>query len=202
MAAARHLAAAASTTGTHCREFVLGGQRSGKSRRAEERAQAWLALSPSHRVVFIATATPSDDEMRRRIVRHQEDRCLRLPGTVTIEEPIELAETIAAHSHPSTLVLVDCLTLWLTNLLMPMEASSQGSPGLPDFASLQTAITGAAGPLVLVGNEIGLGVVPIGREVREFVDTLGRLNQAVAAVSDRVTLMVAGLPLTLKDIRQ
>ena len=186
-------------------ELVLGGQKSGKSRRAELLAAAWLAASPLHRGVMLATATPWDDEMRARIARHRQDRAARLPGMQTVEEPLRLAEALAAHSRPDTLVVVDCLTLWLTNLLMPASAENV-EPNVPPagelsrlVAMLLVAIEQAPGPVVLVSNEIGLGVVPLGREVRRFVDTLGLLNQGVAATCARVTLVAAGLPLTLKD---
>ena len=189
-------------------ELILGGQKSGKSRRAELVARQWLDAAPGHRAVLIATAQPWDDEMRQRIARHQADRAERVPAMTTVEEPLALAEAIGLNSRAETLVVVDCLTLWLTNLLMPAE-----SPKIPNFESKQAeaqvkpawvaplliAIQNAAGPIVLVGNEIGLGVIPMGREVRAFVDTLGRLNQDVAAACERVTLMAAGLPLTLKD---
>jgi len=186
-------------------EFILGGQRSGKSRRAEMLARAWLDQSTTHRAVLIATAQPWDEEMRQRITRHQADRAVRVPGMTTVEEPLALAEAIAQHSQPDTLVVVDCLTLWLTNLLMPSQPSDieQNEPLAPEeysyAATLLIAIQGGAGPVVLVGNEIGLGVIPLGREVRAFVDALGRLNQDVASVCQRVTLMAAGLPLHLKD---
>jgi len=185
-------------------ELVLGGQKSGKSRRAEQQAEAWLAASPEHRAVFVATAQPWDEEMRQRIERHRRDRAERLLRMGTVEEPRRLAETIAAHSDPRTLVVVDCLTLWLTNLVMPAHAESEEK--VPDakvwlgpLALLSVAIKQAPGPLVLVSNEIGLGVVPMGREVRAFVDALGQTNQRVAAACRRVTLMAAGLPLVLKD---
>lgn len=183
-------------------ELILGGQRSGKSRRAELLARTWLAQSPQHRATLIATAQPWDAEMRERIARHQRDRAERVPGLQTVEEPLRLAETIAAHSRPDTLLVVDCLTLWLTNLLMPAE-NSTSNPALAldsqaSIAMLLGAIRSAAGPVALVGNEIGLGVIPLGREVRAFVDALGRLNQDVAQACTRVTLMAAGLPLTLK----
>ncbi|MES2583532.1 MAG: bifunctional adenosylcobinamide kinase/adenosylcobinamide-phosphate guanylyltransferase [Pseudomonadota bacterium] len=186
-------------------EFILGGQRSGKSRRAEMLARAWLDQSDAHRAVLIATAQPWDDEMRLRITRHQADRALRVPGMATVEEPLALAEAITQHSRPHTLVVVDCLTLWLTNVLMPVEAeaSKENQPVAPEeyarTASLLIAIQDSPGPVVLVGNEIGLGVIPMGREVRAFVDALGRLNQDVASVCQRVNLMAAGLPLVLKD---
>ncbi len=186
-------------------EFILGGQRSGKSRRAEMLARAWLDQSDAHRAVLIATAQPWDEEMRLRITRHQADRALRVPGMATVEEPLALAEAIRRHSRPDTLVVVDCLTLWLTNALMPVQAdaSKENQPAAPEeyarTASLLIAIQDGPGPVVLVGNEIGLGVIPMGREVRTFVDALGRLNQDVASVCQRVCLMAAGLPLVLKD---
>ena len=182
-------------------ELILGGQKSGKSRRAELLARQWLDAAPDHQAVLIATAQPWDEEMRQRIARHQTDRAERVPGMRTVEEPLALAEAIRQHNNAHTLVVVDCLTLWLTNLLMPAEYEPNSAPVLMDTAreaSLLIAIQEASGPVVLVGNEIGLGVIPMGREVRAFVDTLGRLNQDVAAVCQRVTLMAAGLPLTLK----
>nr|WP_315240870.1 bifunctional adenosylcobinamide kinase/adenosylcobinamide-phosphate guanylyltransferase [uncultured Albidiferax sp.] len=182
-------------------EFILGGQKSGKSRRAEQLAAAWLA-DPGHRAVFIATAQPWDAEMGERIARHQRDRAERVPGMWTVEEPLLLAEAICQHSRPDTLVVVDCLTLWLTNLLMPAEFKGNQPPAQIPPAQVATfleAIDIVPGPLVLVGNEIGLGVIPMGREVRAFVDALGSLNQQVAQRCQRVTLMAAGLSLTLKD---
>ncbi len=189
-------------------EFILGGQRSGKSRRAELLARDWLAQSPGHKAVMIATATAWDDEMVERIARHQQDRAERVPGMQTVEEPIELGEAIQTYSKPQTVVVVDCLTLWLTNLLMPHENTENSQKNLSkeaadqqiraEAASLLIAIKKASGPVIFVGNEIGLGVIPLGRETRDFVDALGRLNQEVAAACERVTFMAAGLPLTLK----
>lgn len=183
-------------------ELILGGQRSGKSRRAEMLARSWLDAAPDHRAVLIATAQPWDAEMRDRIARHRQDRAERVPRMLTVEEPLELAQAITQHSSARTLVVVDCLTLWLTNLLMPAENSVPNSLPAHDpqaqAAMLLIAIQGGAGPLVLVGNEIGLGVIPMGQETRAFVDALGRLNQQVAAACERVTFMAAGLPLTLK----
>lgn len=184
-------------------ELILGGQKSGKSRRAELLARQWLAQSPQHQAVLIATAQPWDDEMRERIARHQQDRAVRVPGMATVEEPLQLAQAITQHSNGNTLVVVDCLTLWLTNLLMPAENLKENKPvaqkGRGQAAMLLGAIRAAGGPVILVGNEIGLGVIPLGRETRAFVDALGRLNQDVAGACQRVTLMAAGLPLTLKD---
>ena len=183
-------------------ELILGGQKSGKSRRAELLARNWLAQSPVHRAVLIATAQPWDEEMRERIARHQADRAERVPGMQTVEEPLELARALVNHSQPQTLVVVDCLTLWLTNLLMPAENNEPNRALAHDpqaqIAMVLIAIENAPGPVVLVGNEIGLGVIPLGRETRAFVDALGLLNQGVAQACERVTLMAAGLPLTLK----
>jgi adenosylcobinamide kinase / adenosylcobinamide-phosphate guanylyltransferase len=182
-------------------ELVLGGQRSGKSRRAEWLARAWLAASPGRQAVMVATGQAWDDEMGERIARHQADRALRVPGMVTVEEPLALADALRRHGGPDTLVVIDCLTLWLTNLMMPVDpAQAQSEAAVMEAGEdLCWAIVDAPGPVVLVGNEIGLGVIPMGREVRAFVDALGRLNQQVAAACERVTLMAAGLPLTLKD---
>ncbi len=183
-------------------ELILGGQKSGKSRRAELLARAWLAQSPAHRAVLIATAQPWDDEMRARIARHQRERAERVPGMATVEAPSDLAGALARHGAAHTLVVVDCLTLWLTHWLMPMESEPNQPPALDwkaQAAHFFEALTASPGPVVLVGNEIGLGVIPLGREVRAFVDALGMLNQRAAAACRRVTLMAAGLPLTLKD---
>ena len=196
-------------------EFILGGQRSGKSRRAEMLARHWLAQSGEHQAVLMATAQPWDDEMRERIRQHRQDRAERVPGMQTLEEPLALASAINQRSSATTLVVVDCLTLWLTNLLMPAQpvAAARSTDGKPDqeqnesaaqavqaqTATFLIAIRQAPGPVVIVGNEIGLGVIPMGRETRAFVDALGRLNQDVAEACERMTLMVAGLPLSLKE---
>ena len=181
-------------------ELVLGGQRSGKSRRAEALARAWLDASPGHRSVFVATGQAWDSEMQARIARHQQDRALSLPQMTTVEAPRAVAEAVRQHSAPDTLVVIDCLTLWLTNLLMPLDpAQAMGEAEVSDAGeALCRAIAQAPGPVVVVSNEVGLGVVPMGREVRAYVDALGRLNQQVAGVCARVTLMAAGLPLALK----
>ncbi|WP_287953477.1 bifunctional adenosylcobinamide kinase/adenosylcobinamide-phosphate guanylyltransferase [Diaphorobacter sp.] len=186
-------------------ELILGGQKSGKSRRAELLARQWLQAAPAHRALLLATGQPWDDEMRARIARHQRERAERVPGLQTVEEPRDLAHALACHSTPQTLIVVDCLTLWLTNWLMPADPQDveQKQPLAPDWqaqaAHFFEALTHAPGPVVLVGNEIGLGVIPLGREVRAFVDALGALNQRAAAACQRVTLMAAGLPLALKD---
>jgi len=190
-------------------ELILGGQKSGKSRRAELLARDWLAQSADHRAVLIATGQAWDDEMRGRIARHQHDRAERVPGLRTVEEPRDLAAALTRLSTPQTLVVVDCLTLWLTQWTMPLgfetmnseHKQAQAIEWHAQAAMFLEAIRQPPGPVVLVGNEIGLGVIPMGREVRAFVDALGTLNQQVAQVCPRVTLMAAGLPFTLKEPR-
>lgn len=185
-------------------ELIIGGQKSGKSRRAELLAKDWLLQSPDHKAVLIATAQAWDEEMQQRIARHQRDRAERVPGLTTVEEPLHLVQTINRLTRPDTLLVVDCLTLWLTNLLMPVDAKNKPTAGdyIAYAAMLNVAIQNAKnqvkGPIIIVSNEIGLGVIPMGREVRHFVDALGKLNQDIAQVCDRVTLMAAGLPLSLK----
>lgn len=180
---------------TACRELILGGQRSGKSRRAEMLARHWLDAGVSgRRAVFIATGSAHDEEMRARIERHRADRAARLPSMQTVEEPLALADVVQQHLSPDCLVVVDCLTLWLAN----HGEQLAGFIEAPATQAFLDAITRANGPLVMVSNEIGLGVVPLGREVRAYVDALGWLNQQVAARCDRVCLMAAGLPLWLK----
>lgn len=179
-------------------ELILGGQKSGKSRLAEARAMAWLGADAAHRAVLVATAMPGDAEMAERIRRHQADRAERLPGLALIEEPLDLPAALARASRPGTLVLVDCLTLWLTHHLMPMRSGPSTMSPQRLIDALCAAISAAPGPVVLVSNEIGWGVIPLGPGVRAFVDTLGRLNQALAALCPRVTLVAAGLPLPLR----
>ena len=188
-------------------ELILGGQKSGKSRRAELLARDWLAQSGEHRAVLIATGEAWDDEMRERIARHQRDRALRVPGLQTVEEPRDVAAAVARLSTAHTLVVVDCLTLRLTHWTMPVGAEGMNFEQKQALAldwkaqaaMFLEAVRQSPGPVVLVGNEIGLGVIPLGREVRACVDALGTLNQQVAQVCPRVTLMAAGLPLTLKE---
>lgn len=180
-------------------ELILGGQKSGKSRLAVSRARAWLAGGPARSAVLVATAEAGDAEMRQRIERHRAERARELPGIRVVEEGRDLSAALAAHCSPDCLVVVDCLTLWLTQRLMP----GQPGPGHPPSpASLIDELTAtlrrAPGPVLLVSNEIGSGVVPMGAEVRAFVDAAGWMNQRVAECCDRVTWVVAGLPVVLK----
>ena len=183
-------------------EFILGGQKSGKTRRAEQLAQAWLQADAQHQAVYIAAGQAWDEEMQRRIARHQNDRRERVPRMQTCEAPLDVAQALQHHSQPQTLVVVDCLTMWLTNWTMPMHAPTDAQAHTRAWQAQRQAMLDAlaqcAGPVVLVGNEIGWGVIPMGAQVREFVDALGVLNQDVARVCKRVTLMAAGLPLHLK----
>ncbi len=165
--------------------LILGGARSGKSRFAEaliERAAAYGT--------YCATAEPKDDEMAGRIAAH---RAQRGAFWHTIEAPLAVADTIAAAANPERPLLVDCLTLWLSNLLMA------GAPIDEEFATLRAALRDAAGPIVLVANEVGLGLVPETPLGRHFRDAAGRLNQDIAALADRVVFVAAGLPLVLKE---
>jgi len=164
--------------------FVLGGARSGKSRYAQARAEI---LAGRHH--FIATAEAFDEEMRTRIARHQADRDARWH---TVEAPRDLPAALATLNAPDAVVLVDCLTLWLSNLILA-DADIDRSE-----AELCHVINDFAGHILLVSNEVGLGIVPANALARRFGDAAGRLNQAVAATADEVVLLTAGLPLTLK----
>ena len=180
--------------------LILGGQKSGKSRHAELLAKAWLEKSPQHRACLIATAQAHDAEMAARIARHQSDRAARVPQLQTMEEPLALAQSITRLSTPQTLLVVDCLNLWLTNMLMPIDADHALAPEQihAQTAALQQALAQAPGPVVLVSNEIGLGVIALAPAVRQFGDELGLLTQALAQSCPQVLLMAAGLPLPLK----
>jgi len=165
--------------------LVLGGARSGKSRYAEALVEA-AGADP----IYIATAEPRDAEMKDRIRRHRERRGTRW---TTIEEPLEIARCIAGEEGASWPMLVDCLTLWLANLLAAGRDVERETDALID------ALARRPGPLVFVANEVGLGIVPENALARRFRDDAGRLNQRVAARADRVVFIAAGLPLMLKD---
>lgn len=185
-------------------ELIVGGQKSGKTRRAEQAARDWMDAGPGRSAVYLATGQAWDTEMRVRIARHQLDRAQRVPGMHTVEVPRQLAQALQQHSQPQTLVVVDCLTLWLTNWLMPApeldieSKMAESQDWQAQRALFLDVLPQCPGPVVVVGNEIGMGVIPMGQEVRAFVDVLGRLNQDVAQVCSRATLMAAGLPLQLK----
>jgi adenosylcobinamide kinase/adenosylcobinamide-phosphate guanylyltransferase len=179
------------------RSLVLGGARSGKSAYAER-----LAAGAGKEVIYIATARAGDGEMAARIARHRQERDT---GWQTIEEPIALAQSIRHWAGPERVLLIDCLTLWLTNLLFSAEQEfpEVGHIVPPALFDAQRglfldALSSAAGDIILVSNEVGMGIVPQGAVSRWFVDEAGRLNQAVAAACDRVVFVAAGLPLKLK----
>ncbi len=164
--------------------LILGGMRSGKSRRAEE-----TALACGLRPVYLATALAGDAETEARIAAHRARRGGRWR---TVEVPFELPAAITRESAPDRVLLVECLTMWLTNLL------TAGTEVETAFRRLERALLERRGPIVLVANEAGLGVVPPDPLSRRFLDHAGSLHRRLAAVADRVELVVAGLPLTLK----
>lgn len=179
------------------RTLIIGGARSGKSAHAER-----LAEQSGKKVVYIATAQAGDAEMAERIRQHRQRRDRRW---ATVETPIALGDAISGHCGTDHVVLVDCLTVWLSNLLFS-EARDYPDVGQvvppPVFAqqraSLLQALEQAAGDVILVSNEVGLGIVPQGAVSRWFVDEAGRLNQAVAARCDNALFVAAGLPMVLK----
>lgn len=180
-------------------ELVIGGARSGKSAYAERQA-----AESGLRVVYIATAQVLDAEMERRIAHH---RARRPAHWACVEAPLQLAEILRAEAAPNKCLLVDCLTLWLSNLFFAGAAARQAEAGAAIDCPLLAGETQALidtlprlpGRVVLVGNEVGWGIVPMHPVARLFADEQGRLNQRVAAIADRVTLIAAGLPLVLKD---
>lgn len=167
--------------------FVLGGARSGKSRYAQARAEAM----PGD-LVFVATAQAFDDEMKDRIDRHRADRADRGGRWRTVEAPLDLAAAIAAETGPEAVLLVDCLTLWASNLMLADRDIAV------ETQRLVQAIAVARGPIILVSNEVGLGIVPDNVLARRFRDVAGTINQAVAACVGEAVLIVAGLPMVLK----
>lgn len=163
--------------------LVLGGARSGKSTFAESLASRY------NRRVYIATAERVDAEMVRRIEAHRRQRG---PGWRTLEVPLDLADAIRQESAPQVCLLVDCLTVWLGNLMHHGRAIDAAQDGLLD------ALAWVSGPVVLVANEVGLGIVPDNAAARAFRDHAGRLNQALARLATRVYFVAAGLPVILK----
>jgi len=164
--------------------LVLGGARSGKSAYAER-----VVLASSPNALYLATGTAGDVEMAERIRQH---RARRGDAWSTIEEPLDLCDALAETARPERPILVDCLTLWLSNL---MHAGAEIAAETDRLAALVPSL---AGPVVFVANEVGLGIVPDNALARDFRDHAGRLNQAVAAAVDAVVFLAAGLPLQLK----
>lgn len=171
-------------------ELVLGGARSGKSRYAEQ--QATDCGLP---VMYLATAEAGDAEMHRRIEHHQQRRPAQWQ---TVEEPIQLAAAIRQHAQPGYCVLIDCLTLWLCNVLFDKQGQLQEAVFAEQRAALLGTLSQCHGRVIMVSNEVGMGVVAADAMTRRFVDEAGFLHQALAQICDRVTLVTAGLPLQLK----
>ena len=168
--------------------LVLGGARSGKSSHAEALVESQLGDC-----VYLATAQAGDSEMAARIAAH---RARRGPRWTTVEEPLDLAAALGEACGPDRAVLVDCLTLWLSNLLgAEREVAAE-------VARFLAALSGLAGPVVFVSNEVGQGVVPDNALARAFVDHAGRLHQDLAAVAQRVVFMTAGLPHEIKSVSE
>lgn len=179
------------------RTFILGGARSGKSAYAET-----LATATGKEVIYVATAQAGDREMAARIARHRQQRD---SGWTTLEEPLALGALIEKWSAPDRVILIDCLTIWLSNLLFSEDKN------YPDIGEIippacfheqrerfLRALEQASGDVILVSNEVGMGVIPQGAISRWFVDEAGRMNQAVAATCEHALLVAAGLPLVLK----
>lgn len=179
-------------------ELILGGARSGKSSLAEKRA-----AESGFKVIYVATGEAGDGEMAARIAHH---RARRPAAWQTVECPLTLATTLSDLADQRTCLLVDCLTLWLSNLLFAGRAAAQAEAGKAidcallkgEIDALLTALPKLPGRVILVSNEVGWGVVPANPLARLFADEQGRLNQRIAAICDEVTLVAAGLPLTLK----
>lgn len=167
--------------------LILGGARSGKSHYAEN-----LAIESAREVVYIATTNVMDDEIAQRVERHKQDRPTEW---TTVEEPLALARSLGKWASPARVVLVDCLTMWLTNLLSHTDKSLLNN----ERDQLLTCLPDIPGTVIFVSNEVSMGVVPMGELTRQFVDEAGRLHQRLAERVDKVTLMVAGLPHHLKS---
>jgi adenosylcobinamide kinase/adenosylcobinamide-phosphate guanylyltransferase len=164
--------------------LILGGARSGKSRFGQSRIEAFAG-----QLYYIATAQAFDAEMAERIALHRADRG---PRWNTVEAPLDLPAAIMAHGAQADAILVDCLTLWLSNLMLAEKDVAQAS------AQLVQAVLACPVPLALVANEVGLGIVPDNALARRFRDEAGRLNQSIAQIAGEVAFLAAGLPLMLK----
>nr|WP_239537902.1 bifunctional adenosylcobinamide kinase/adenosylcobinamide-phosphate guanylyltransferase [Dyella mobilis] len=166
--------------------MILGGARSGKSALAER-----LAIESGREVVYVATGQAGDEEMAARIAHH---RARRPAQWRCVEEPLRLADTLHKQARNDRCILVDCLTLWLSNLL------GDADPGCleRERGLLLDVLPGLPGEVLMVSNEVGLGIVPMGELARRFVDEAGRLHQSVAAASERALFVAAGLPFVLK----
>ncbi|MFK5949551.1 MAG: bifunctional adenosylcobinamide kinase/adenosylcobinamide-phosphate guanylyltransferase [Methylococcales bacterium] len=171
-------------------ELVLGGARSGKSKYAEQQA-----IESAKQVIYIATAEARDTEMKLRIDRHQQDRP---QSWHTVEEPVFLAKVINDHAQQNGCLLVDCLTLWLSNILFDKKGRVQQTIFENETTALFESLSNFSGQIILVSNELGLGVIAMDKMTRRFVDEAGFLHQKIATLSDKVVLVTAGLPQVLK----
>jgi adenosylcobinamide kinase/adenosylcobinamide-phosphate guanylyltransferase len=167
-------------------QLILGGARSGKSRLAEQ-----TAINTQLAVTYVATAQALDPELQSRIEHHQNQRPAHWS---LIEEPLYLANALQKIDRPNQIILVDCLTLWLTNLLLLDDQSVQQL----ECEQLLKVLPTLESEIILVSNETGLGVVPLGEISRQFVDEAGRLHQALGQIADKVVFCVAGFPMILK----
>ena len=175
----------------HDHHLILGGARSGKSDYAEK-----LASESGLEVVYIATAQVYDSEFGKRVDHHQQRRPAHWK---TVEVPHKLADTLRAEAVPGRCLIVDCLTLWLAQCICPECAPPEGVDWQAERSALLETLSALPGKILLVSNEVGMGIVPLGEINRQFQDEAGRLNQAVAALCNRVSLIAAGLPLALKE---
>lgn len=167
-------------------ELVLGGARSGKSAYAER-----VATASGLQLFYIATATIEDDEMQARIKHHQTQR---FGSWQTVEEPIKIAEVLQQYDDSQHCILVDCLTLWLSNNLFAKDKHCWQR----EKQTLLDLLPDISAQVILVSNEVGQGIVPLGEINRKFVDEAGRLHQSIAVLADKVSFVTAGLPMTLK----
>ncbi len=170
--------------------FILGGARSGKSAYAEK-----LATESDLPVTYIATAQMYDDEFKARVQHH---KARRPADWQLIETPHYLAPALQANIHVGAVLIVDCLTLWLAQCICPDCAPAEGVNWQNERAEFLAILPKLQGNIILVSNEVGMGIVPLGEINRQFQDEQGRLNQAVAAIADEVVFVAAGLPLKLK----
>jgi adenosylcobinamide kinase / adenosylcobinamide-phosphate guanylyltransferase len=170
--------------------FILGGARSGKSTYAEK-----LATESSLPVTYIATAQIYDDEFKQRVQHHQ---ARRPKNWQLVEAPHYLSPAIKANNHAGCSLIVDCLTLWLAQCICPECAPPEGVDWARERAAFLEILPKLQGNIILVSNEVGMGIVPLGEINRQFQDEQGRLNQAIASIADEVIFVAAGLPLKLK----
>ena len=168
--------------------FIIGGCRSGKSKHALQTAEKM----PGNRKIYIATCVPQDNEMKQRVARHQKERS---QNWVTVEEPLHLPQALLENSPKADVMLVDCLTLWVSNLLMETDDEEKLEEAI---SQLIDTLEKATCPIVLVSNEVGTGIVPENRLARQYRDIIGLANQAVAKTAGKVIWMVAGIPVTVK----